>query len=52
VTFGEPIVDATGRDLPAELLAFWTAHGQLDASRQPDGPPACAAHPGRDPREP
>lgn len=31
VTFGEPIADATERDLPAELLAFWEEHGRLDA---------------------
>jgi 1-acyl-sn-glycerol-3-phosphate acyltransferase len=30
VTFGEPIGDAATRDLPAELLAFWEAHGRLD----------------------
>lgn len=46
VTFGEPISDPTERDLPAELLAFWTAHGQLD------GAPAQVDAQGERPDEP
>ena len=34
VTFGDPIADATGRDLPAELQAFWAEHGRLDRPRK------------------
>jgi 1-acyl-sn-glycerol-3-phosphate acyltransferase len=29
VTFGDPITDADERDLPGQLLAFWSEHGQL-----------------------
>jgi len=38
VTFGEPLADATARRLPAELLAFWEAHGRLDRIAEGDAP--------------
>lgn len=36
VTFGDPITDTGTRehDLPAELLAFWTEHGQLGTPKE------------------